>query len=93
MIPFILNEEIAQIKSEINEKFLGVTFDGTTHTCEALAIVIGYVSDSWELEQRLIGIQLLAKSLLGEEIAREVITVLSTKFGTGQNQLICAMRD
>jgi len=93
LIPFILSEEIAQIKSEMNGKFLGVIFDGTTHTCEALAIVIRYVSDSWELEQRLIGIQLLAKSLSGEEIAREVITVLSTKFGIGPNQLISAMRD
>ena len=62
LIPFILNEEIAQIKSEINGKFLGVTFDGTTHTCETLTIVIRYVSDSWELQQCLIGIQLLAKA-------------------------------
>ena len=47
LIPFILNEEITQIKNEIKDKFLGVVFDGTTHTCEALAIVIRFVSDSW----------------------------------------------
>ena len=50
-------------------------FDGTTHTCEALAIVIRFVSDPWVIEQRLIRIQLLAKSLSGEEIARKLINV------------------
>ena len=93
LIPFILNEEITQIKNEIKSKFLGVVFDGTTHTCEALAIVIRFVSDSWVIEQRLIRIQLLAKSLSGEEIARELINVLSTNFGIGSNHLIAAMRD
>ena len=46
-------------------------FDGTTHTCEALAIILRFVSESWSIEQRLIRIQLLTKSLTGEEIARE----------------------
>ena len=31
LIPFILNKEVAQIKSEVNGKFVGVVFDGTTH--------------------------------------------------------------
>ena len=46
LIPFIQNEEVAQVKSEINGKFLGVVFDGTMHKCEALAIVIRFLSDS-----------------------------------------------
>ena len=93
LIPYILNEEVAHIKSEINGKFVGVVFDGTTHICEALAVVIRFISDSWVIEQRLIGIQLLAKSLSGEEIAREVISLLSTNFGIGPKYLISAMRD
>ena len=70
LIPFILNEHLAEIKSEIDGKFVGVIFDGTTHTCEALAVVIRFISDDFVIQQRLIGIQLLAKSLSGEEIAR-----------------------
>ena len=93
LIPFTQNKEMAQIKSEINGKFLDVVFDGTTHTCEALAIVIKFVSDCWVIEQRLIGMQLLVKSISGEEIACKVITMLSTKFGNGQDYLISAMRD
>ena len=93
LIPFILNEHLAEIKSEIDGKFVGVIFDGTTHTCEALAVVIRFISDDFVIQQRLIGIQLLAKSLSGEEIAREVINLLLTKFGIGPNRLISAMRD
>ena len=50
LIPFILNEEVAQIKSEINSKFVGVIFDGTTHICEAFAVVIRFISDSEVIE-------------------------------------------
>ena len=63
------------------------------HICEALAIVIRFISDSWVIKQRLIRIQLLAKSLSGEKIACEVINLLSTKFGIGPKYLISAMRD
>ena len=93
LISFILNEEVAQIKSKINGKFIGAVFHGTTHICEALAVVIRFISDSWVIEQCLIGIQLLAKSLSGEEIAFEVISLLSTKFCIGPKYLISAMRD
>jgi len=90
---FILNEQLAEIIREIDGKFVGVIFDGTTHTCEALAVVIRFISDDFVIQQCLIGIQLLAKSLSGEEIAREVINLLSAKFGIGPNRLISAMRD
>ena len=69
LIPFILNEEVAQIKSELRES-LSVSYLMEQHIgiCEALAVVIRFISDSWVIEQPLIGIQLPAKSLLGEEI-------------------------
>ena len=46
LVPFI---EMSQIKNEIKGKrlgLLGVIFDGTTHVCEAFAIVVRFVSDS-----------------------------------------------
>ena len=36
---------------------------------------------------------MLAKSLCGEEVAREVLTVLSTKLGIPGSRLIAIMRD
>ena len=94
LIPFILKEEQAQIKSEINGMFVGIVFDGATHICEALAIDIRFISDSWVIEQRLkIGIQLLDNCLSGKEIAHKVISLLSIKFGMGPKYLISLLRD
>ena len=57
---------------------MSLIFDGTTRLGEALAIVVRFVSDSddWKIEQRLIRLQLLTKSMTGEEIAREIIDTL-----------------
>ena len=89
LIPFVVKEEEAQIKDEIKNKHVGIVFDGTTHTCEALAVVLRFISDSFTIEQRLVRIQLLAKSLNGEEVARELINVLSTT----SHYVVATMRD
>ena len=68
-------------------------FDGTTHVCETFAIVVRFVSDSWSIEQRLIKIQLLAKALTGEEIARELISILGAQYGIIANEIVAIMRD
>ncbi len=83
LVPFILKEEQSRIQGEIA---------GTTCLGEALAIVLRYVSDEWTLEQHLIRMQFLAKSLKGEEIARELIHILSTQYSVGSSDL-AATRD
>ena len=52
-----------------------------------------FISDSFNIEQRLVRIQLLAKSLTGEEIARELISVLSTFLGIPSQFVVGTMRD
>ena len=71
LVPFILKEEETYLKQELQGKQVGVISDGTTRLGEAMTIILRYVSDSWTLEQRLVRIQLLFKSMTGEEIARE----------------------
>ena len=93
LVPFILKEEETCLKQELQGKQVGVILDGTTRLGEAMAIILQYVSDSWTLEQRLVRIQLLSKSMTGEEIARELINVLSVTYSIGSDQLIAAMRD
>ena len=85
LVPVIMKEELAG-------KHVAVIFDGTTRLGKTLAIVLRYVSDEWSLEQRLIRLQLLAKSLTGEEIARELIHVLMT-YRISSSNLLAAMRD
>lgn len=92
-MPFILKEEQDKIKGEIAGRDMSVIFDGTTRLGEAMAVLVHFVSDDWTLEQRLLQLKMLAKSMSGEEIAREVLGVLSTNYSIGSYQLCAVMRD
>ena len=58
-----------------------------------MAVVLHFVSDEWTLEQCLLQLITLAKRMAGEEIARELISMLSTCYRIGSNQLLAGMRD
>lgn len=51
---------------------MSVAFDGPTHLGEAMAVVLRFVDSEWQIQQRLVRLMLLAKSLKGEEVAREL---------------------
>ncbi len=55
-------------------------------------ILLRYV-DNWEIQQRVVRLMLLAKSMTGEEVARQLIVCLSTELGICSNNLIASMRD
>ena len=93
LVPFILKEEQSLIKKEIDDRHISVIFDGTTHLGEAFAVVVRFVTKEWTIEHRLVKVQLLAKSLTGNEIASELIHILSTDYNIGSNHLLAAMRD
>jgi len=93
LIPFVLKEENSKIQSEISGQNVSVIFDGTSQLGEALFTVLRFVSSNWSIEQHLIKVQLLAKSLKGEEIALELKHTLTTEYGIGTNSLLTAMRD
>ncbi len=93
LVPFIHNQEQAIIKSEIDGKEVSVIFDGTTHVCEAMIILLRFVDNQWNIQQRAVRLILLAKSLTGEEVARQLIVCLSTELGIGSNLFVAAMRD
>ena len=79
----IQEEEKKRICSEIDNQDVSIIFDGTTRLGEP----------GWTIEQRLVQISLLAKSMMGEELARELLTVLSTELGIPASHIIAAMRD
>ena len=88
----IQGEEKKRIRSEIDGLDVAIIFDGTTRLGEALAVVLRFFS-GWKIQQRLVRISLLAKSMTGEEVAREILTVLSTELGIAASHVIAAMRD
>lgn len=91
-IPFILLNEMEQIKEEVCGKAVSIIFDGTSRLGEALAIVLRFL-DSWEIKQRLIQMQILVKSMTGEELAREILGVLCREYSLSAGQVLAAMRD
>ena len=93
LIPCIQQEEVKKVKSEIAGRYVSVIFDGTTHVAEAMVIVLRFIDDNWKLQQRVVRLMLLAKSLTGEEVARLLISTLSTDLGISSNLLLAGMRD
>ena len=93
LLPFILSEEMKMLKEEIMGKHVSIIFDGTTHVCEAMVVVIRYVTSDWSIKQSVCRLILLAKSMTGEEIARHIIMVLSTELGIPSHLLAAAIHD
>ena len=92
-VPFILKEEENRIRSEIDGQQISVIFDGTSRLGEALAIVVRFIDGDWCVQQRIVRVQMLSKSLSGEEVARELISVLSVSYGVRSSNLLASMRD
>ena len=64
IIPLVLGKEKETLKTEIscgNE--FSVTYDGSCRLGEVLAIVLRYVDNHWNIQQRLVRLETLAKSL------------------------------
>ena len=58
-----------------------------------MAIVVCFVGEEWTLEQCLLCMQMLAKSMTGEDVAREPINMLSVKCGVKSELLAATRRD
>ncbi len=57
-------------------KDVAVIFDGTTHVCEVMVIVLRFINDNWKIQQRVVRTMILAKSLTGEEVARQLMSLI-----------------
>ena len=70
-----------------------VIFDGSTRMGEALAIVVRFVDDEWNVQQRLIRLQVLAKSLKANQLAQCLIQSLAVEYSIRPGVLLAAMKD
>ena len=85
-------KEKQTVRELISGRDVSLIFDGTSRLGEALAIVIRFCV-GWSIKQKLVRLSMLAKSLSGEEIAREILTVLSSQLGIPSGNLLAKMRD
>lgn len=92
MIDVINKEETEKVKKEITGRNVSVIFDGTTHVSEAMNIILRFVSDDWKIEQRLVKLLLVTKSMTGEELAQQLLSIhksgyqLGSSFGSLERQ-------
>ncbi len=82
LVPFIHQQEQDNLKTELKGRDLSITFDGTSRLGEVLAVVVLFVYN-WTIQERLVRLKFLTKSMNGEELARETYHcfVYQTKFG------------
>lgn len=71
---------------------MSIIFHGTTHIAEALNIIFQFVTD-WKVEQRLVRLLLVTKSMNGEELAHQLLRTLSVDFSIPRSSLLAAARD
>lgn len=50
LLPFILQNELRNLKEEIKGKHVSILFDGTTHVCEALVVMLRYLDSDWQVQ-------------------------------------------
>ena len=93
LVPLIISQEQADVKRELSGRPVSVIFDGTTRLGEAMAIVVRFVDDELVIQQRLVRLQLLSKSMAGEEIARVLINTLSVEYSINSQLVLATMRD
>lgn len=84
---------MAKLKSEVEGQPISIIFDGTTHLCEAMVIVVRFVDDQWHIQQRVASLKLQAKSMTGEEVAQQIVSVISQELGIPSSYVIAASRD
>ena len=89
LVSFVLQDEHSRIKSEINSKCVSLIFG---RLGEVLVVIVCFISD-WKINQRLVRLKFLQKSMTGEEIAREIIEIFSVRMGVPSNLLLATMRD
>lgn len=61
LLPFILHEDITKLKSEIQGRPISIIIDGTNHVCEAMVIVLRFIDDQWNIQQRVGRLKLLCE--------------------------------
>ena len=94
LIPSVHDKEKETLKKELSEmQGCSCIFDGSTRLGEALAMVVRFLDNAWNIQQRLVRLQTLAKSLKAEEIAQCLIKAFAVDFSIPPTNLLAAMKD
>ena len=103
-IQIIYKQEIQRIKAEILRepcdgsggeftRDLSINFDRSTRQGEAIVIAVRFVKDDWCIVQRLIRIDVCAKSVKADGLALVLKKCLSVEYSVRADSLMAAIRD
>ena len=100
-VSMALKQEIEQIKQELEmpgqvglTRDISVIFDGGTRQGEAIALIVRFMDNDWNITQRLVRIEVCSKSVNANQLAQVLNQCLmSVEYGVRGNSLLAAMRD
>ena len=97
-VSMALKQEIEQIKQELEmpgqvglTTDISVIFD--TRQGEAIAIIVRFMDNDWNITQWLVRIEVCSKSVNANQLAQVLNKCLSVEHGVRGNSLLAAMRD
>ena len=89
IITVVLEKEREKLLSELEGvKKASVTFDGTARMGEALVAIVRFFHKNFIPTQHLIRLEVLAKTLKGDELAQRLMSCLAVKHNYGPNTII-----
>ncbi|CAM9908936.1 unnamed protein product [Heterosigma akashiwo] len=71
--PLIVRNECQELLDEFKDRKVGVVFDGASWVGECLVVVFRAVRDDWTILQRVVKVNLLAKSMDNRHIKAELV--------------------
>ena len=74
-------------------KDVSVIFDASSRQIEAIAVIVRFIYDGWNITQRVIRIDICSKSVNSEALARVLNETLCVEFGIRGKSSFAAMRD
>ena len=89
IISVVLEKEREKLLRELEGvKKASVTFDGKARMGEALVAIVRFVQENFIPTQRLIQLEVLAKTSKGDELAQRLMSCLAVKHNYGPNTIV-----
>ena len=103
LIPTVREMEMSCVRSDLDLPKPGIAsatlhnysiiFDGTTRLGEAIAIILRFVNADWQIIQRLVRIDVVAKSVDAAQLSQVLLECLFTHLQLRGQQIKAIMRD
>lgn len=92
-IGVVLKEERKAVAEEIAGRPISVIFDGCCRLGEAIAIVLRFVDDHWNICQRLARLRTVAKAVNAADLAQVLNQCLAAQYQIEGERVMACMRD